>query len=141
VLPVRYPRSAGYRPAASENPLNAWYWKASITGAENGPLRGKRIVVKDNTCVAGVPMMNGSAVLEGYVPEFDATVVTRVLDAGGEIVGKAVCEHLSFGGSSFTSDTGPVRNPHDPRRSSGGSSSGAAALLASGEWLVPWAQC
>jgi amidase len=132
-LPVRYPRSSGYRPPPSENPLNAWYWKSSIKGAPDGPLSGKRIAVKDNMCVAGVPMMNGSFVLEGYVPEFDATVVTRVLDAGGEIVGKAVCEHMSFGGSSFTSDTGPVRNPYDSLRSSGGSSSGAAALVASGE--------
>lgn len=132
-VPVRYPRSAGYRPPDSENPLNAWYWKTSITGAPDGPLRGKRIVVKDNMCVAGVPMMNGSSVLEGYVPEFDATIVARVLDAGGKIVGKAVCEHLSFGGSSFTSDTGPVRNPYDPRRSTGGSSSGAAALVAGGD--------
>src|SRR5881398_977364 len=78
-------------------------------------------------------MMNGSSVLEGYVPEFDATIVTRILDAGGEIVGKAVCEHLCFSGGSHTSDTGPVLNPHDPTRSAGGSSSGSAALVVTGE--------
>src|SRR5207245_6325493 len=78
-------------------------------------------------------MMNGSAVLEGYVPDVDATLVTRILDAGGEIVGKAVCEHLCFSGGSHTSDTGPVLNPHDPKRSAGGSSSGSAALVAVGE--------
>src|SRR5438094_1564617 len=78
-------------------------------------------------------MMNGSNVLEGYVPDVDATIVTRILDAGGEIVGKAVCEHLCFSGSSFTSDSGPVRNPHDPTRTAGGSSSGSAALVAAGE--------
>lgn len=132
-LTVKYPRSGGYRPGPEENALNAWYWKCSIKGAENGPLAGKRIAIKDNVCVAGIPMMNGTVTLEGYVPEFDATIVTRILDAGGEIVGKAVCEHLCFSGGSHTSDTGPVLNPHDHTRSAGGSSSGSAALVAAGE--------
>jgi amidase len=131
-LPVKYPREPGQRPSASENPLNAWYWRCSIKGAPSGPLAGKKVAIKDNVCVAGIPMMNGSNVLEGYVPEGDATIVTRILDAGGEIVGKAVCEHLCFSGGSHTSDTGPVLNPHDPTRSAGGSSSGCAALVASG---------
>jgi amidase len=132
-LPVCYARTGGYRPTAEENPLNAWYQKCSIKGAASGPLSGKRIAIKDNVCVAGVPMMNGSLVLEGYVPEFDATIVTRMLDAGGEIIGKAVCESLCFSGSSFTADTGPVLNPHHPAYSAGGSSSGSAALVAAGE--------
>ena len=132
-LAVKYPREPGYRPPASENRLNAWYWKCSIKGAPTGPLAGKKIAIKDNVCVAGIPMMNGSNVLEGYVPDVDATVVTRILDAGGEIVGKAVCESLCFSGGSHTSDTGPVLNPHDPKRSAGGSSSGSAALVVSGE--------
>jgi amidase len=132
-LPMRYARSGGYRPKASENPLNAWYQKCSIKGASGGILAGKRIAIKDNVCVAGVPMMNGSSVLEGYVPEFDATIVTRILDSGGEIAGKAVCEHLCFSGGSHTSDTGPVLNPHDHTRSAGGSSSGSAALVVTGE--------
>jgi amidase len=132
-LPVKYPRAGGYRPEPEENPLNAWYWKCSIKGAGDGPLSGKWIAIKDNVCVAGVPMMNGSSTLEGYVPEFDATIVTRILDAGGEIVGKAVCEHLCFSGGSHTSDTGPVLNPHDHTHSAGGSSSGSAALVAAGE--------
>jgi amidase len=132
-LSIRYPRTGGYRPSAEENPLNAWYQKCSIKGASSGILARKRIAIKDNVCVAGVPMMNGSSALEGYVPEFDATIVTRILDAGGEIVGKAVCEHLCFSGGSHTSDTGPVLNPHDPTRSAGGSSSGSAALVVAGE--------
>src|SRR5215217_22705 len=107
-LPVRYPRSGGRRPEPGENPLGAWYRKCSIEGAPEGPLSGKRVAIKDNVCVAGISMMNGSSALEGYVPEFDATIVTRILDAGAEIVGKAVCEHLCFSGGSHTSDTGPV---------------------------------
>jgi amidase len=89
--------------------------------------------MKDNVCVAGLPMMNGTAVLEDYVPEADATIVTRILDAGGEILGKAVYESLCFSGGSHTSDTGPVLNPHNHSRLAGGSSSGSAALVATGE--------
>ncbi|KYD14492.1 amidase [Saccharococcus caldoxylosilyticus] len=132
-LLVKYPRTPGYRPSAEENPYNAWYWKTSIKGNSTGKLAGKTIVLKDNISLAGVPMMNGSAILEGFVPDEDATIVTRILDAGGEIVGKAVCEDLCLSGGSHTSATGPVLNPHDTTRSSGGSSSGCAALVAAGE--------
>ncbi len=132
-LPVRYPRTPGYRPDGLENPLNAWYWKCEIRGAAEGVLAGKRIAVKDNICVAGVPMANGSRVLEGYVPDVDATIVTRVLDAGGVVAGKAACEDLCFSAGSHTCATGPVRNPWNPRHSAGGSSSGSAALVAAGE--------
>jgi amidase len=132
-LPVKYPRDRGYRPADAENRFNAWYWKCAIKGAANGKLAGKRVVVKDNIGVAGIPMMNGSKVFEGFVPDEDATVVTRVLDAGAEIVGKAVCESFCFSGGSHTSATGPVRNPHNLDYMTGGSSSGCAALLVAGE--------
>ena len=86
-LPVKYPRTSGYRPEPEENPLGAWYWRSEIHGAETGPLAGKTLAIKDNVCVAGVPMMNGTSVLEGYVPDVDATIVTRILDAGGTILG------------------------------------------------------
>lgn len=132
-LPVKYPRLPGYRPGSEENPFNAWYWKTNISGARGGVLNGHRVAVKDNICVAGVPMMNGSRLLEGYVPEVDATVVTRVLDAGGVIAGKAACEDLCFSAGSHTCATGPIRNPHNPKHSTGGSSGGSAALVAAGE--------
>ncbi len=132
-LPVAYPRTPGYRPAPEENPYNAWYWKTEIKGAAGGVLAGKRIAVKDCFCVAGVPMMNGSRVLEGYVPDIDATIVTRMLEAGGIIAGKAACEDLCFSAGSHTSATGVIRNPHNPKHSAGGSSGGSAALVASGE--------
>lgn len=129
-LPVRYPRDSGWRPPPKGNELNAWYWRCQIDGAREGLLAAKRVAVKDNIAVAGVPMMNGCAALEGYVPEVDATVVTRILDAGGEIVGKTACEDLCLSGGSHTCRTGPIRNPWDPARSSGGSSGGSAALVA-----------
>src|SRR4029077_1806297 len=96
-------------------------------------LAGRRVALKDNICLAGVPMMIGADILEGYVPEVDATVVERVLDAGGEIAGKAVCEYYCVSGGSHTSSTGPVHNPHKSGYSAGGSSSGSAALVAAGE--------
>jgi amidase len=130
---VKYPRTTGYRPGPEENKLNAWYWKCSIKGAPSGKLAGKKFAIKDNVCVAGIPMMNGTAVLEGYIPDIDATVVTRILDAGGEIAGKAVCESLCFSGGSHTSDPMPVHNPHKRGYTAGGSSSGSGALVAAGE--------
>ena len=99
---VRYPRTPGTRPSPSENPLGAWYVKSEVKGAPYGPLAGKRVVLKDNICLAGVPMMNGSSTLEGYVPDVDATLVTRILDAGGVIVGKAHCEYFCLSGGSHT---------------------------------------
>lgn len=65
--------------------LGCRYYKTEIKGpaAEGGgKLAGRTVAVKDSIAVAGVPMMNGSRILEGYTPDFDATVVTRVLDAG-----------------------------------------------------------
>ncbi|MGD1954778.1 MAG: amidase [Sphingomonadales bacterium] len=130
---VNYSRSPGVEPAPKDNPLGAWYIKASIKGRPSGPLAGHKVVVKDNICVAGLPMMNGASTLEGYVPDIDATVVTRILDAGGEIVGKAHCEYFCLSGASHTNAKGPVLNPHDVSRSSGGASSGCGALVGSGE--------
>jgi amidase len=129
---VRYPRTSGYRPGAEENPLNAWYWRTEVKGAAEGPLAGRSVVLKDTTCLAGVPMMNGTGVLESYVPDFDATVAERILDAGGTIIGKSACENLCFSGGSHTNHLAPVHNPHRHGYSSGGSSSGSAALVASG---------
>lgn len=132
-LPTRYPRLPGHRPVREDNPFNAWYWKCDIRGAKNGKLAGKRVAIKDNVAVAGVPMMNGCHALEGFRPDFDATVVTRILDAGGCIAGKTVCENLCLSGSSYTSANGPVRNPHDTTRSAGGSSSGSAVAVLVGD--------
>ena len=130
---VKYPRTPGYKPEGEENKYNAWYVKTRIEGAPAGKLGGKTVVLKDNVCLAGVPMMNGASTLEGYTPDVDATIVTRILDAGGTIVGKAHCEYFCFSGGSHTSAAGPVHNPRKPGYSAGGSSSGSAALLAAGE--------
>ena len=135
--PVKYPRTTGRYPTTEENPLNAWYVKCEVRGASSGPLTGKEIVLKDTICLSGIRMMNGASVLDGYVPDVDATIVTRILDAGGTIVGKANCEYLCLSGGSHTSALGAVRNPWKPTHSSGGSSSGCGALVGAGE--VPMA--
>jgi amidase len=71
--------------------------------------------------------------LDGFVPDEDATVVTRILDAGGIIAGKTVCEDLCFSGGSHTSRPDPVLNPNDIGRSAGGSSSGNAVAIWAGD--------
>lgn len=127
---ARYPRAAAYRPDGEENPLNAWYYKSEVQGAATGKLAGRTVALKDNIALAGVPMMNGASTLEGFVPAYDATVTTRLLDAGATILGKATCEHFCLSGGSHTSDPAPVHNPLRHGYSAGGSSSGSAALVA-----------
>lgn len=63
----------------------------------------------------------------------DATVVTRVLENGGHITGRAVCENMCHSATSHSASTGVVHNPYAKGYSSGGSSSGCAALVANGD--------
>lgn len=130
---VKYPRTPGRAPSVEENSHNAWYVKTTIKGAPTGLLKGKKVAVKDNVMVAGVPMMNGNSILEGYVPNVDATVVTRLLDAGAEIIGKTHCESYCISAGSHTGAKGPVQNPHKIGYSAGGSSSGSAVGVALGQ--------
>ncbi|MGI9659831.1 MAG: amidase, partial [Gaiellaceae bacterium] len=132
-LPVKYPRAGGARPAPEDNPYNGWYVRCDIEGSGTGVLEGIEVGIKDAICVAGVPMMNGTPALEGYVPDVDATVVTRILDAGGRIVGKTAAADHSFSGGGHTSAYGPVRNPHKPTHSPGGSSKGSGVVVAAGD--------
>jgi len=99
--PVKYPRDGGWRPRPEDNPFNGWYWRCNIAGAASGVLAGQRVAVKDVACVAGLPMTIGSRLLDGFVPDFDATIVTRILDAGGTIVGTTNCEAFAHQGGSI----------------------------------------
>ena len=130
---VKYPRTPGKRPAPEENKHNAWYYKTTVKGAADGKLKGKTVALKDNIMLAGVPMMNGASTLEGYVPDIDATVVQRVLDAGATILGKTHCEYYCMSGGSHTNAAGAVHNPFKMGYSAGGSSSGSAVVVALGE--------
>jgi amidase len=128
-------RKPGYRPSPEEDPLNAWMWKCRIEGAADGLLAGKTVSFKDHIAVAGIPMSFGSFALEGFIPDFDATVVTRVLKEGGTIIGKNVMNGLSggFGTGGGIGDYGRPLNPHNHDHVTGGSSSGSAAAVAAGE--------
>jgi molybdopterin molybdotransferase len=77
-------REFGYRPGVAEDPYQAWLWKCAIGGsASAGLLAGKTVSFKDHISVAGIPQVFTSQALEGFVPNIDATVVTRVLAAVG----------------------------------------------------------
>ncbi len=129
----KYARDGGWKPTDDDNQHGAWAWRTSIKGADEGLLVGRTFAVKDSISVSGVPMLVGSALMEGYEPDVDATVVERVLDAGATLLGKATCENFCFSAGSHTSNTGPVLNPAAPGFSVGGSSSGCAALVAAGD--------
>ena len=131
VVPTRFPRTPGRRPTPAEDPVNAFVRICDVAGAEAGPLAGRRIGIKDNIAVAGVPLTNGSRTLS-HTPSQDAVVVERILDAGGRIVGKLNLDDFSASGFGDTSVFGPPRNPLDPARSPGGSSGGSSAAVAAG---------
>lgn len=131
---VRYhSRDPGHRPGPEEDPLNAFVTRCEVRGADDGPLAGYEVGLKDNVNLAGVEMTLGSRLLEGHVPSTDATIVTRLLDAGATITGKLNMEDMAFSGSGELSATGPVRNPRNPDFVAGGSSSGSAAAVGAGE--------
>lgn len=94
------------------------------------PLNGLPISVKDCICVKGVQSCAGSRILEGYIPPFDATCVSRVKDQGATILGKTNQDEFGFGTFSTNSGFEVPKNPLDPLRSAGGSSGGAGGLVA-----------
>jgi amidase len=128
-------RQPGYQPSPEEDPLNAWMWKCRIEGTATGLLAGKTVSYKDHIAVAGMPMSFGAFALEGFIPDFDATVVTRVLQEGGTVIGKNVMNGLSggFGTGGGIGDYGRPLNPHHHDHVTGGSSSGSAAAVAANE--------
>ena len=127
-------RDPGHRPTDDEDPLNAFIRKCRVEGAASGPLKGKTIGLKDHIAVAGIPLTFGSHLMDGYIPDFDATIVNRVLSAGGTITGKLNMEDFSFGGPGISGvgDYGRPLNPHNHDFVTGGSSSGAGAAVAGG---------
>ena len=108
-----------------------------IAQGEAGPLTGVPLQLKDNLSTRGVPTTCASLMLDGYTPPYDATVATRLADAGGALLGKGNMDEFAMGSSNETSAFKIVRNPWDLSRVPGGSSGGPAAAVAAG--LAPYA--
>jgi len=122
-------RDPGYRPSRQEDPYNAIIRRCTLRGAPSGKLAGKRVGLKNNVCVAGMPMTMASLMLRDYIADTDATIVTRLLDAGAEIVALLNLDNFALSGAGDTSAFGPTLNPHNPEHLAGGSSGGSGAAL------------
>jgi aspartyl-tRNA(Asn)/glutamyl-tRNA(Gln) amidotransferase subunit A len=96
----------------------------------NGKLAGLPISVKDCICTNGIQSTAGSKILQGYVPNFDATAVKKIKNESGIIIGKTNQDEFGFGTFCINSGFSIPKNPHDPTRCCGGSSGGAAGLVA-----------
>ncbi|KAL2858463.1 putative amidase [Aspergillus pseudoustus] len=130
-----------WKPKPDRNPFNAWSRQCDIVSSspESNLLHGRTVAIKDNISVAGLPTTVGIPKSlfpadgddgELWISSVDATVVSRILSAGGVIKGTSTCESFCASPLSFTSATGPVHNPRLHGYTAGGSSSGSAVLVA-----------
>ncbi len=99
-------------------------------GRYRGPLHGIPFSIKDNLATRGVRTTAGSKVLNDWRPDFDATVVAKLKDAGAIILGKTNLHEWALGGTTINPFYGTTRNPWDLNRIAGGSSGGSAAAVA-----------
>src|SRR4029078_6122235 len=95
-------RAPARRPTDAEDPFGSFIPRCRVAGAASGPLHGRTVALKDHIALAGVPMTFSSHMMDGYVPDFDATVVTRLLEAGATITGKLKLEEFSWGGPGLS---------------------------------------
>lgn len=105
-------------------------------GLDRGPLHGIPVAHKDLLCTNGVLTTSGSKIFASYVPNFDATVVERMHQAGAVMLGKTGMHEHAYGITSTNPHYGAVRNPWDPERIPGGSSGGSAVAVATGMALL-----
>jgi aspartyl-tRNA(Asn)/glutamyl-tRNA(Gln) amidotransferase subunit A len=129
-----------YRERAAADELNAFTWVSDADEPppvdRDAPLGGVPIGIKDLFCTAGIPSQAGSKILEDYRPQYTATAVERLTDAGALLLAKTNQDEFAMGSSTENSAYGPTLNPWDRSRVPGGSSGGSAAAVAAG--AVPW---
>ncbi len=106
---------------------------------EDNYLYGIPYVAKDNFSTKGIETTASSNILNGYVPLFDATVISKLNEAGAILIGKTTLDELAMGGTGTSSHKGIAFNPYDPKHEHlvGGSSCGSAVCVASG--ITPFA--
>ncbi|KAI0151805.1 putative amidase [Xylariaceae sp. FL1272] len=126
-----------WTPTAEQNPFNGWIHRCELKSAspKNALLNGRSIAIKDNIAIGGLPTTLGTSpkILrrDDILPpsSIDATIVSRILSAGGIVKGSSTCESFCASPLAFTSANGPVQNPILHGFTTGGSSSGSAALV------------
>lgn len=96
--------------------------------------------VKDAICTEDLRSTGAAKILDNYIPPYEATVIKKIRDAGGVIIGKNNCDAFGHGASNENSMYGPVKNPHDESKVAGGSSGGSAAAVADDECLYSIAE-
>jgi amidase len=132
VAAIRIP---GNRPTPEQDPYNAIVRTCDVRSVTpiDGPLSGMSIGIKDTVCVAGIPTTCGSKLLYDYVPDVDAPIITRIINAGGHITAMLNTDDFAFSGGGHTSAYGPGLNPRDANHVAGGSSCGSAIAVATGQ--------
>ena len=101
-----------------------------ILAGTAGKLAGMVVAIKDNICFKGHNVSAASKILEGFESLYSATVVERLLKEDAIIIGRVNCDEFAMGSANETSFYGPVKNPHNIKKVSGGSSGGSAAAVA-----------
>lgn len=115
----------------AENPYNAIVSVVDVKTSESGLLAGWDVAIKDNFNLIGTLTTASCKILENHESIYTATAVDKLLNEGAHIVAKTSMDELGMGGTNLSAATGPVRNPYDESRISGGSSGGSAALVGS----------
>ena len=101
-------------------------------GVNRGPLHGIPIAHKDNIYTRGVRTTGGSKIFADFIPDYDATIVRQLNDAGANVIGKTGLHEFAYGMTSNNPHFGAIRTPWDLERIAGGSSGGSAAAVAAG---------